>query len=56
VDEDEFQLNSIKYNYPVELKNEAVKALEKLKEEVRLGNFPFNKQVLIQLENHYLRD
>lgn len=56
VDEDEFELNSIKYNYPVELKNEAVNALAKLKEEVQLGNFPFNKQVLSQLENHYLHD
>lgn len=54
VDEDEFELNSIKYKYPVELKNEAVKALAKLKEEVRLGNFPFNNQVLSLLENHYL--
>lgn len=56
VDEDEFELNSIKYKYPVELKNGAVKALEKLKEEVKKGNFPFNNQVLTHIENHYLRD
>jgi uncharacterized protein len=52
VDGDEFEVNSIKYKYPVELKNDAVVALAKLKEDVRLGNFPFNNQVLSQLENH----
>lgn len=56
VDEDEFELNSIKYKYPAELKNEAVKALAKLKEEVRLGNFPFNNQVLSHLKNHCFPD
>jgi uncharacterized protein len=50
VDEDEFELNSIKYNYPVELKNDAVKALAELKEKVRLGYFPFNNQILSELE------
>jgi protein associated with RNAse G/E len=50
VDEDEFESNSIKYKYPVELKNEAVKALARLKEEVRKGNFPFNNQVASQLD------
>lgn len=52
VDEDEFETNSIKYKYPAELKNEALKALAKLKEEVRTGKFPFNNQVISQLENH----
>lgn len=52
VDEDEFVSNSIKYKYPVELKNEALKALAKLKEEVRKGKFPFDNQVTSQLENH----
>ena len=41
VDEDEFELNSIKYQYPEELKNEAIKALERLKQEVAKGSFPF---------------
>ncbi|MFP7296859.1 DUF402 domain-containing protein [Neobacillus niacini] len=49
VDEDEFESNSMKYNYPVELKNEAVEALAKLKEAVRIGSFPFNNLVLSQL-------
>ncbi|NYE07575.1 hypothetical protein F4694_004386 [Bacillus niacini] len=56
VDEDEFESNSIKYKYPVELKDEALKALAKLKEEVRIGNFPFNSKVLSQLKNHYFLD
>ncbi|WP_449619729.1 DUF402 domain-containing protein [Robertmurraya sp. Marseille-Q9965] len=52
VDEEEFESNSIKYKYPVELKNEAIKALAKLKEEIRIGKYPFNNQVATQLENH----
>lgn len=56
VDEDEFASNSIKYKYPVELKNEAVKALAMLKEAVRIGKFPFNNQVLSQLKNHHNLD
>lgn len=51
VDEDEFELNSIKYGYPKELKVEAVKALERLKEEVGQGNFPFDNQVASLLKN-----
>lgn len=46
VDEDEFESNSIKYNYPVELKNEALKALDNLKLKVKKGNFPFNKDII----------
>jgi uncharacterized protein len=49
VDEDELESNSIKYKYPVELKDEALKALAKLKEEVRIGNFPFNNHVLSEM-------
>lgn len=52
VDEEEFESNSIKYKYPVELKNEAIKALAKLKEEIRIGKYPFNNQVVTQLENN----
>lgn len=55
VDEDEFELNSIKFKYPVELKAEAVKALAKLKEEVRKENFPFNSQITSQLEGRIIK-
>ena len=44
VDEDEFEVNSIKYLYPEELKQEAIMALERLKAEVDEGNFPFIKE------------
>lgn len=46
IDEAEFEENSIKYQYPPELKDEAVKALERLKEKVKRGEFPFNQQVV----------
>lgn len=45
LDEDEFEVNSIKYQYPEELKNEALKALENLKQEVARCRFPFNKEI-----------
>ncbi|MGF9978661.1 DUF402 domain-containing protein [Viridibacillus arvi] len=45
VDEDEFESNSIKFGYSIELKRETLKALKRLKEEVTRGNFPFNNQV-----------
>ena len=45
LDEDEFEINSIKYHYPPELKNEAINALEKLQEAVHKGEFPFNDQI-----------
>ncbi|OMC89441.1 hypothetical protein BK137_18485 [Viridibacillus arenosi] len=44
IDEDEFEVNSIKYQYPEELKNEALKALERLKQKVAKGSFPFNNE------------
>lgn len=44
VDEDEFEVNSIKYLYPEELKQEAIIALARLKAEVDEGNFPFIKE------------
>ncbi|GGH87263.1 protein associated with RNAse G/E [Pullulanibacillus pueri] len=46
VDEDEFETNSIKYNYSPELKAEAVNALEALKAKIKQGVFPFNDQIL----------
>jgi hypothetical protein len=57
VDEDEFESNSIKYGYSIELKRETLKALKRLKEEVRRGNFPFNNQVasLFENQNSYTR-
>lgn len=51
IDEDEFESNSIRYGYSIELKRETVKALDRLKEEVRLGKFPFNNRVASLLEN-----
>ncbi|KAF0820966.1 hypothetical protein KIS4809_0493 [Bacillus sp. ZZV12-4809] len=51
VDEDEFEINCIKYGYSEELKVEALRALERLKEVVRQGNFPFNNQVAALLKN-----
>jgi uncharacterized protein len=55
VDEDEFESNSIKFKYPAELKTEAIKALAKLKEEVRKENFPFNSQITSQLEGRIFK-
>lgn len=51
VDEDEFESNSIKFGYSIELKRETLKALKRLKEEVTRGNFPFNNQVASIFEN-----
>jgi uncharacterized protein len=46
VDEDEFESNSITYQYPPELKTEAVKALERLRLEVTRCRFPFTNEIL----------
>jgi len=46
VDEEEFEENSVKYQYPPELKEEAKHALEKLKVAATQGKFPFNPIVL----------
>jgi uncharacterized protein len=46
VDVDEFEFNSIKYEYPLDLKEEAVEALGRLKGKVERGDFPFNPQIL----------
>lgn len=45
-DVDEFEENSIKYGYPNELRNEALRALQRLKDKVKEGVFPFNRQIL----------
>lgn len=45
VDEDEFEANSVKYNYPPELKAAALRALEALQEKARTGSFPFDGSV-----------
>jgi len=49
VDEEEFKSNSILYEYPTELKEEAIQALERLKEMVKDGEFPFDHQVLFSI-------
>lgn len=46
VDEDEFAENSIRLNYPTQLKTRAIKALEELKAQAIRGEFPFNQDVL----------
>jgi uncharacterized protein len=46
VDEDEFEVNSIKYGYPHELKKQTIIAVKRLKAEVRQGIFPFNNEIL----------
>ncbi|WP_394236168.1 DUF402 domain-containing protein [Niallia oryzisoli] len=50
VDEDEFELNSSKYNYSAEMKQSAIEALEKLKKTVRNKEFPFQNEVLDLLD------
>ncbi|WP_230200122.1 DUF402 domain-containing protein [Bacillus niameyensis] len=51
VDEEEFETNSVQYMYPVQLKNDAMKALDELMEKVRKSEFPFNNQIVSLLEN-----
>lgn len=50
LDKDEFELNSVKYQYPTELKNDALKALDRLKLKVNRGSFPFNKDITSLIE------
>ncbi len=45
LDEEEFEANSIKYEYPPELKDAALRALDALKEKVLTGSFPFDGSV-----------
>lgn len=46
VDEDEFAENSIRLNYPPQLKTRAIRALEELKAKTIQEEFPFNQDVL----------
>ncbi|GHH98770.1 DUF402 domain-containing protein [Neobacillus kokaensis] len=46
VDEDEFESNSVKYQYPPELKQEALLALDRLQHFVKSGRFPFNQEIV----------
>lgn len=46
VDEDEFEENSVKFQYPEKLKQEALIALEHLKMRANEGCFPFNKEII----------
>ncbi|AZU64559.1 hypothetical protein CHR53_26865 [Neobacillus mesonae] len=50
VDEDEFESNSLKYQYPPELKQEALLALERLQDFVKSGRFPFNQEIVSLLK------
>jgi uncharacterized protein len=46
IDEEEFETNSFKYNYPPELKEGAIRSLEEMKSRVNKKEFPFNESVL----------
>lgn len=46
VDEDEFEVNSLKYNYSAELKEKAMQSLDDLKRKVRNKEFPFVEDFL----------
>ncbi|UII54729.1 DUF402 domain-containing protein [Cytobacillus spongiae] len=46
VDEEEFEENSIKFEYSAELKKAAFESLEELKDRVRKKQFPFNENSL----------
>ena len=50
VDEDEFVINSEKYNYSADLKDKAIAALADLQDKVRKREFPFNRAPLEQLQ------
>src|SRR5699024_12281957 len=43
LDLEEFEENSIKYQYPTELKGEAVRALARLEDKVKKGEYHFNQ-------------
>lgn len=46
VDEDEFKQNSLAYNYPEDLKENAVAALERLKAKALNASYPFDETAL----------
>ncbi|WP_340372071.1 hypothetical protein [Peribacillus sp. FSL E2-0218] len=50
IDDNEFESNSITYQYPTELKIAAVKALARLKEEVAKNRFPFNASIISHIK------
>ncbi len=49
VDIEEFEVNSSKYSYPPELKNEAIQSLEELKRKIKGKEFPFDETPLKML-------
>ncbi|MGE6258515.1 DUF402 domain-containing protein [Heyndrickxia sporothermodurans] len=55
VDEEEFEINRIKYNYSSEMIEGAVNALKRLKEKIKMKEFPFNDEVYVKLENQQIR-
>ncbi|WP_252183332.1 DUF402 domain-containing protein [Rossellomorea vietnamensis] len=52
IDEEEFETNSLKYNYPLELKEGAILSLEEMKSKVKNQVFPFNESVLERFKHH----
>src|SRR5699024_235014 len=46
LDWEEVEENSIKYQYPTELEGEAVRALARLGNKGKMGEFPFNQQII----------
>ncbi|WP_245840418.1 DUF402 domain-containing protein [Terribacillus saccharophilus] len=42
IDEDEFEINSVKYGYPAELKEYALKSLDVLQKKINENSFPFD--------------
>ena len=46
VDQNEFESNSVKYNYPPELKEKTVQALDELRKKLREKAFPFDGSLL----------
>ena len=52
VDQDEFIENSVKYQYPQELKEKAIQALKQLQDKINNKEFPFNES----FKKEYLND
>lgn len=51
VDEDEFEINSKKYNYPLWLINRTIEEKDKLLEKIKSHTFPFNGEIESRLMN-----
>ncbi|PAF35717.1 hypothetical protein CHH69_11750 [Terribacillus saccharophilus] len=53
VDEDEFETNSVKYGYPAELKEYALKSLNVLQKKIKAASFPFDGSGLEIVKTYY---